>query len=150
MSWRVVAAAKADRADHVAFQHDRKPAAEHDEPRRVGDAVQERGIVLDEFEPGVGRHRKGGGGVGLVLRDLDRQFGRPVHAREGLEIAGLVGDGDAHLELELDGLFRRGRDRLLRRFGVDAVLDNRHAFPPSALPWRVTRPTDLTAFAVRG
>ena len=55
-------------------------------------------------------------------------LGVPVHAEEGFEIARLVGDGDAHLEFEFGRLCRRSRDRLLRHFGVNAVLDNRHVF----------------------
>ena len=76
-------------------------------------------------------HRERGGGVGLVLRNLDRQFWRAVHAGEGLEIAALVGDRDAHFEVELGRLLRRRRDRLFRRFGVDAVLDDGHPGLPS-------------------
>ena len=124
----VMPAAEADCADYVAFERDRKAAAEHDKARGVGDAVQKRRVVLDEVEPGVRRHRKGGCGIGFVLRDPDGELRRPVHAQEGLEISSLVGDGDAHFKLELGGLFRRRRDRLLRHFRIDAVLDDRHAF----------------------
>jgi DNA-binding transcriptional LysR family regulator len=41
-------AAQADRADHLGFYDNRESAAEHGEARRVGNAVQERRIVLDE------------------------------------------------------------------------------------------------------
>src|SRR5271154_5130894 len=49
----VVPAAQSDRADNLAFERDGKTAAEHHEARRMGDAMQERRIILDEFEPCV-------------------------------------------------------------------------------------------------
>src|SRR3984957_6974837 len=122
-----MAAAQADRANHLALELDWKSTAKDGQAWRVRDAVQEWRIVLDEVEPGVRRHGKRRGRVGLVVRDVDRKLRRAVHAEESLDIAGLVGDGDAHLEFEFGRLLCRRRDRLLSCFGVNAVLNNAHA-----------------------
>jgi 2-methylisocitrate lyase-like PEP mutase family enzyme len=60
--------------------------------------------------------------------DIDRKLGRAVHAKEGLGVAGFVGNGDAHFEFEFGRLPCRRRDCLFSCLGVNAVLDNRHRF----------------------
>src|SRR3546814_16600857 len=97
-----MAAADADRADRLAVDADRIAAAENDEARRVDDAVQQRRIVLDEIVPTVGGDAKGGGGIGLVRRDLDRQQRGAVHAAERFEVARVIDDGDNHRDIYLE------------------------------------------------
>src|ERR1700760_3194975 len=117
-----MAAAQPDRPNDLAIELDWKSTAKDGQAWRVRDPVQQWRIILDEVEPRMRRHRKRRGGVGLVMRDVDRKLRRAVHAKKSLDIAGLVGDRDAHLKFQFGRLLRRRRDRFFSCFGVNAVL----------------------------
>ncbi|HEX2105025.1 MAG TPA: hypothetical protein VHF51_15315 [Solirubrobacteraceae bacterium] len=92
-----MAAADADAAHQLAVDGDRVAAAEDHEPVDAGRrAVRERRVVLDEVVPAVRRHPEADRRVRLVLRDLDAEQRRAVHAPERLEHAAVVDDGDHH------------------------------------------------------
>lgn len=117
---RVVAAAQTDRADDLIAILDRVPATDHDESRRVGDAMKQRRIVLDELPPLMRRDAETDRGECLVLGNLQRQFRGAVHPQEHLQITAFVGDRDTHDETKLRRLAGGTRDCGLGRFGSDA------------------------------
>src|SRR5580700_8669527 len=113
-------AADADRADDVAVDFDRVAAAESRHARAGRDARDQRGIALDEVKKFMGRKAEQRG-VGLALRDLDRDERRAVHAHERLQITAIVDDGHALRNLEFAGLGDGRLDQVLGEFRGDCM-----------------------------
>lgn len=113
-------AADADGARHFAIRiDDRDAAGEGDEALvRVLDAV-ERAAGLRQGADLAGLHAEEDGGLGLLLRDVDRADPGAVHAVEGLEVAARIDNRDAHLGAEFDRLGAGRLNRLFRLFDGD-------------------------------
>src|SRR2546422_568960 len=82
-----------DRPDKFSIDFDRKTSPVRRHTRQCGDAGQERRVALDEVEEVLRRHAEQSR-VRLILRNLDAQNRRPVHAAKGLEIAAVIEHGD--------------------------------------------------------
>ena len=83
--------------------------AEDHEPWGLGDAVDERGIVLDHRPPRVGRRSpEPGDRPRLVGRDLGRQPRGAVHAGAQHGLAGGIAHDDAQRTVQPGGLLQRG------------------------------------------
>src|SRR6266478_5006602 len=113
-------AADANRADDVAVDFDRIAAAEGCHARARRYTRDQGGIALDEVEKFMGRKAEQRG-VGLALRDLDRNQSRAVHAHECLQISAIVNDGHALRNLEFAGLCDRRLDQLLGELRGDCM-----------------------------
>src|SRR6202521_5357441 len=110
-------AAHADGTDDLITDLDWIPSTEDDESvDSGGGAGGQRGIILDEVVPLVSRQAEAGSGIRLVLGNLNAQQRGAVHARQRLEHARLIDDGNDHRCSDLEGLSLGGSDDPVRGF----------------------------------
>src|SRR4029077_15002355 len=109
-----------NRPDKFPIHLDRQtsPVRRHTRQRR--DAGQERRVALDEVEEVLRRHAEQSR-VRLILRNLDAQNRRPVHAAKGLEIAAVIEHGDVLGDPNRSCLRNGFIHHLLCELGRDAV-----------------------------
>src|SRR5438105_7622225 len=110
-----MAAAHANATHYLAVNLQRIAATEDDQPVDAGGgATRQRRVVLDELVPGVRRQPEAGRGVRLVLRHLDTEQWRPIHATERFEDAALVDDGNDERVTHLVGVPLGGLNETMR------------------------------------
>ena len=104
----------------------------------VGDAVDERGFVLDEAPPRIGWHSTEPGlRERLVGRDAGREAGRPVHAGRHHGLARGVGNGDAEAQAEVSRFVQRAIQYFSRAVEGDGLGGNGVSYVSSRSVWFV-------------